>query len=269
MAASHHWDYTPMSESLFGDGGPWTWYVPTLWRALNDPHGPWEPPAKPWERHWSDEDTHGQQIAYWAPLMTLTYGVLGWVRPELGVRRWADAGRPTEGAALTVLDRWWGDDALMLTAWAHAGGYINSYAHDVAERTDTKPGPDLGTDRLLTKEAWSPAPKSGDELLLGHFLDHLFGDPDYKSGRADKGRLMHAQPDEPEREAALIIPRYAGWYASLTALGNQLPTRSDNRSWRVHVTSAPMGYLGEYRRSRVTGRWFSGPHHWHELGWPY
>jgi hypothetical protein len=35
----------------------------------------------------------------------------------------------------------------------------------------------------------------------------------------------------------------------------------------VHVTVAPLGFLGTYRQSRVTGRWFTGKHSTHMLGW--
>src|SRR4051794_24982695 len=105
------WEHTPVSPGLMGDIGPWTWHVPTLWRALADPTGPWEPPTKPWTARLPEEMTGAERIAYWSPLLTLTFGVLGWVRPEVGVRRWIEAGRPTDDAALTVLDRWWGEDA--------------------------------------------------------------------------------------------------------------------------------------------------------------
>jgi hypothetical protein len=118
-------DYTPISPRLFGDSGAWTWEVPTLWRGLADPEGPWTPPMKPWLRPWPEGHGFYRQIAYWAPLLTLTYGVLGWARPNVGVQRWIAAGRPTDGPALALLERWWGTDALALSAWAQRSDAVD------------------------------------------------------------------------------------------------------------------------------------------------
>src|SRR3712207_3350687 len=121
------WGHTPVSARLFGDQGQWTWEVPTLWRGLTDPDGPWAPPPPPWR----GEDDLATRIAFWAPLLTLTYGVLGWPRPEVGVQRWVEAGCPDEGAALSLLKRWWGRDALGLTAWAQRSQEIEHYSHAI------------------------------------------------------------------------------------------------------------------------------------------
>jgi hypothetical protein len=259
-------EIAPVSRTLLGDTGPWTWHIPTLWRALVDPAGPWQPPSRPWQQRLPVEQYFNDLIAYWAPLLTLTYGVLGWGRPEIGVQRWSDLGRPTDGAALQVLDRWWGEDALALAAWARAGGYIKNFAEMVADRTGTQVGPGLSADRRIAQDRWEGLNTGGDSFHLGHFIDHLFTDwtdwpaPDFE------GRIFHDPRTGAHRDASLVLPRYAGWYAALIRSGNRLPPRPDERSWRVHLTAVPVGYLGAYRRSRLTGRWFQGRHRWHELG---
>jgi hypothetical protein len=106
-----------------------------------------------------------------------------------------------------------------------------------------------------------------DPLHLGHVLDHLLGGPTFGGLPPMTGRLFHDPPTGHDREASLLLERYAGWYGTLSRLGAQLPHRPDGRSWRVHVTVTPLGHLGTYRRSRVTGRWFMGSHKWHMLGW--
>ena len=57
------------------------------------------------------------------------------------------------------------------------------------------------------------------------------------------------------------------WLADLHALEARLPPLGE-RSWRVEIFDRCVGYLGEYRRSRVTGRWFLGKHSVHLRGHP-
>jgi hypothetical protein len=109
-------------------------------------------------------------------------------------------------------------------------------------------------------------PEDGDQLHLGHVLDHLLG-PGWDDQEIS-GRLLHDSHTGSQREASLILDRYCGWYAALSRMGSGLPQRPDGRSWLVHVTVKPVGFLGTYRRSRKTGRWFAGRHEHHMLGWP-
>ena len=69
-----------------------------------------------------------------------------------------------------------------------------------------------------------------------------------------------------ESRGTLIAPTLAGWYAYLRdceALQRPHPT---GRSWRIDVVVKPVGWLGTYRQSRDTGRWFAGPHSLHVVG---
>ena len=68
------------------------------------------------------------------------------------------------------------------------------------------------------------------------------------------------------RSAYISLDRYVGWYLHLHRLGNGLPPPPGNRSWKVTVSCGPMSHIGEFRRSRVTGRWFAGQHSIHMLG---
>lgn len=259
------WGPDPVSPELIGDSGPWISGLPTLVQALNDPGGPWSAPAAPWQPR-RESDELAAAIAFWAPLTTLTYGVLGWAQPDLGVQRWLAAGRPTDTPELMVLDRWWGEHSLALTAWAQLSEAPSDYGQVITERVDaviTKPAP---TQPVRVRPEWSHMAVGGDAMLLGHVLDHLLGPG--LDDRGVTGRLLPGQSTGTRPEASLVLDTYSGWYAQLARLGKDLPHRPDGRSWRVHVTVKPLGYLGMYRRSRDTGRWFAGRHAHHLLGWP-
>lgn len=260
------WARGPISADLIGDSGPWTWTLPLLVRALNDPQGPWGPPRHPWASGGGSDHDLADAIAYWAPLTTLTYGVLGWAQPDLGAQRWVSAGRPVDTPALMVLDRWWGEHALALTAWAQGGGAIEQYNSQLAHHWRAEFTPAPHGEPVRARAEWEPVLTGGsDPLHLRHVFDHLLGT--HLDDRND-GHLLHDPPSGPLREASLVLGTYCGWYGALARLGSQLPSRPDGRSWRVHVTVKAVGYLGVYRRSRHTGRWFSGKHTHHLLGWP-
>lgn len=61
----------------------------------------------------------------------------------------------------------------------------------------------------------------------------------------------------------MIVTWYEGWYSQLL---------TSPRAWkgshdvRMDVIVRPLGWLGTYRKSRVTGLWFRGRHRWHMLG---
>ncbi len=253
-----------MSPELIGDSGPWVWALPTLVQALNDPRGPWSAPTAPWESATRLGGAPIDPIAYWAPLTTLVWGVLGWVRPDVGIQRWIAEGRPTDTPQLMVLDRWWGEDALALTAWTQRSSYAQGYSGTIHQQTGRGPV----SPPVRTRAEWGTMPDDGDALHLGHLLEHLLGLGAIEVGNPQSGRLVHDLPTGIDRDAHLVLDTYCGWYGTLARLGTDLPSRPDGMSWRVHVTVKPLGFLGTYRRSRRTGRWFAGRHQHHMLGWP-
>ena len=204
---ARNWDSAPSSPERFGDVGPWTWEVPTLFRGLADPGGPWRAPVAPW----LGEDNLGNQIAYWAPLLTLVYGPLGWVRPEVGLRRWLDAGRPADEPALSVLDRWWGPSAAAIVAWSQRSQQLDSYSSVIAEQTGClmsppAPAPPVDVDRTMA----AVVEGGSDPLHLGHVLDHLLDGPGFGGLPRQRGRLICDPAEGSAREASLLLDRYAG-----------------------------------------------------------
>lgn len=157
------WSWSDVSTDVLGDSGPWVWSLPYAWQAFADPGTAWVPPRNPGVELGGDEHRLALQIAYWAPLLTLTWGALGWVQPALGVRRWLDQGRPVEEgqSALRVIDQWWGDDVARID-WP--------WSSDVNELV-----------RVNAARPWQPNGPVGrgaqfglaSELHLNHVILHL------------------------------------------------------------------------------------------------
>ena len=44
------------------------------------------------------------------------------------------------------------------------------------------------------------------------------------------------------------------------------PRCAGGKGWRVDVVVEPLGWLGQFRLSHESNRWFRGQHRWHQLG---
>jgi hypothetical protein len=81
----------------------------------------------------------------------------------------------------------------------------------------------------------------------------------------DKTESSIAITNKQKRTAALVCETANGWYGDLTRLGASLPDIGNN-SWHVDVFVKSIGFMGTFRKSRVTNRWFVGRHAVHMLG---
>lgn len=257
---SDDWYSGPVSEHVWGDSGPWVRHVALAWQAVADPDGPHPFPPSP-RAPFQD---HGEVIAWWSPLFHLVFFGLGWPRPDVGLARWLNAGRPTDDPILRVIDQWWGDDVKDAVAWAcHTPVFPNfcqTLAGSVGTRVTSTPLRDLYAERRRDPDWGQVWGGGGDSMHISHFMMDAWNGP-----VADPpGSLFHE--GNPSRVMILLLPRYGGWYSALAAHGATLPNRDDGRSWQVKVVIEPLGVLGTFRRSRATGRWFSGRHRVHELG---
>ena len=68
------------------------------------------------------------------------------------------------------------------------------------------------------------------------------------------------------RRAVVVTTGFQTWREELTTAGRQLPPLAHERSWHVDVFDKRVGWLGTYRQSRMTGRWFAGTHTVHMAG---
>ncbi len=248
------------------DEGPWSHWVPLAWQAAADPDGKRELPQPP------PPAELAATIAYWTPLLHLACYGLGWPSPARGLARWWAAGMAADDPGLAVVRRWWGPALPDFLAFAQQPGTLSfTGAIDYATTARTlhdDPVTDLPLASHLQAEVrrrqsdplWQQVwAGGGDPLHLGHALSPI------RPEDSQSGRVVRLAIEKPGR-AVLTTNRYDGWYASLVQRGNALPPLSSG-SWRVSVFCLPIGYLGTYRRSRVSGRWFASRHRHHELGY--
>lgn len=252
-------DSTHPDRATSGDDDWWGVWVPTVWRALSDPTRVLAvPPRRPTDLE--------AACGWWSPPMHLMLWSLGWPSPALGLRRWDRAGRPLDDVRLSLIEAVWGRhlDALEHHLW-RGGDWAESVSSALGlGRVDRGPVPDDVPE--LTRASTSgenPATGGSDPLHLSvHVPSPIDVGP--AATAAGIGDLGVSGPPR----AALHCEQYAGWYRALAEFGAQLPGDAQRRGWRVDVTVAGIGYLGTFRRSRRSGRWFAGQHRWHELGIP-
>ena len=162
---------------------------------------------------------------------------------------------------------WDGDGQLdWFTGWLWSG--MTGLPGPLGELDDTLGNPGtvrvdqqwIDRQRAIAEESGIPNPLSGGSDPL-HLSVHFDG-PLALAPAADAWIL---RSDRASRRATLTTSTTTGWYRTLHNLGSELPDLGD-RSWHVDVFTRPVGWLGTFRRSRVTGRWFAGSHSVHMRG---
>jgi hypothetical protein len=246
-------------SAKFGHDAWWEFAVPWMHQALASP-STFEPmPARP-----DRPDAHPQALGYWAALMQMLFYSLGWARPDRGLRWWYDHGRPVDDPRLALLDQVWGRD-----------GHLEDFARWVCNSTWFLPPPQFEEltgyrDDGLPVEPhpeWRAAP--GD-TADGSWFDggsdpyHLSVHTTSPLGQP-RGEPLLLRSGRTDRQAVLVLDSMAGWYRALATETTTLPPL-DGRSWHVDVVVRPVGWLGTYRRSRMSGLWFAGRHRYHIPG---
>ncbi|MFG6401241.1 hypothetical protein [Microbacterium sp. P04] len=257
----------------------WVWAVPLAYRVLADTRLSGEMPMSPrtlltarsGAAAWSYQHEHGR--GYFACLQSLLTYSLGWTRHDKGIRQWHGAGQPTEDPRFALLKAVWSADELLLryAAWfterlndlPPALGPSSPLSPFVAGSVDLRPIQDDRWTEFVREERVRAA---AEHLSLSPWGMHLdqgdpIGAPSLKSGA---WRLLAS--DQEHRTATFVSDGVHGWYNGLVEAGNGLPKLSGGRNWHVDVFVKPYGYLGTFRRSAVTGLWFSGRHRSHIIG---
>lgn len=246
----------------------WTTHVPALFRAL----------ASPDERATLPRPVTGgfeYACATWGALHYALSSLLGWRDVGAGLAWWYRAGKPTtDSPVLELVKEVWGRGDLIdyYAAWTWkppGSGWRYSQEHSSSDG----PSPTwLGANSILwpDEDWWRMFVRRGTEL----HHDPFYGGDDAlhlsmhhgPSATQPSGEALLATTSRP-RHAVLIVGGIDHWLADLEANSTRLPPAGD-RSWRVEVFDRKVGYLGMFRRSRVTGRWFTGKHSVHERGNP-
>jgi hypothetical protein len=191
-------------------------------------------------------------------LLPLLHFHLAWERVDAGLARWAaQAFEPVGDPTLHAIRDYWGVDALAAaTVWSlQTGGQpTDGLPHPAPIRNpDLVPSP-----AGLHLDNHAVLDDGGGHHWAAAYRDEGPGAQDH----ASVGEVHDTGPGKRH----LIVPTYRGWYRTLEDVGNRQPDRHDGRSWRIDVTIAPIGFVGTFRRSRVTGRWFTGRHRAHTIG---
>ncbi|CAB4937330.1 MAG: hypothetical protein F2837_05310 [Actinobacteria bacterium] len=258
----------------------WTWLggetrwlanIPLMYQALSAPTAGREFVRAPQ----SGEDfLDSNRFAYWGSLLHLLTMHFGWQYPALGMRWWIDQGQPTDDDRFALIKQTWCADgqfdAFLAYLWA-----MPSRAWPDSQLGPGVPSPyavstRVPSDEPLAAREWIAQmdAKFFEEFRVGGL--HLEGHIPFLMFPADSGsqdnscELILDSLGGPR--GTLIAENLREWYSYLHQSEVLQAPHSSGRSWRIDVVVKPVGYLGTYRRSRDTGRWFAGPHHHHIVG---
>lgn len=242
---------------------PWLAQVPAVFRSLADDQV--EPPTL--RAGGTDLD---DACGYWGALHYTLSCLLGWSDTGQGLLWWYGAGQPTaDSPVLALVRRVWSLEAALdhyaAWAWKSADTCVlqpdeGADAAVAASLARTSQQPDALWWQVFLRQGavhqHDPFYGGSDALHLSIHSGH-----DVESPSTDAQILL-----APDRlRGVLVTGGLLHWLSDLEALATQLPPTGE-RSWRIDVFDRRIGYLGEYRRSRVTGRWFTGTHSIHMRG---
>lgn len=182
--------------------------------------------------------------------------------PDRGILWWEWAGKPTDDARFELLSQVWAADSMLdwFAAWLYTAPrnpVLPMFEELTGYRDDDE---DVPRNRGWVEDQFAeaddsgiPAPCSNGGYDPLHLARHATGPLEQPPGQV----TLLRSPTEARRET-LIVESMVGWYRALVEAGSTLPTPMD-RSWHIDVYARPVGYLGTYRRSRVSEIWFFGP----------
>jgi hypothetical protein len=234
---------------------PWLTHIPLLHRILAGGAAASAYPPIP-----RGDDIH-DYCAYWEPLYYLLNSILGWTDLGQGLGWWYSNGKSDHGdQSLSIMKQIWDTDHQIdfFTAWAWQEGQqdftLENAAHTSAFRNES-----WWREFRRRGQPYSYDPFHGgtNALHLGH------SEWAWQAGDATPDSL---HVDAAKRHVVLIAHDFTTWRGELVNAGRTLPPLADDRSWHVDVFDKRVGWLGSYRRSRMTGRWFAGRHSVHMAG---
>lgn len=239
-------------RGLLGMDVPWRFWSPEVIRAIRGARCAMPPLPAPTASLY-------QRIEAWGPLLPLFHYHLGWPRVDFGLARWAAMDfEPLGDPTLSFIKRQWGPGLASFVLWSA----------ELSGAPDPMPLPIA----VMTKLRRMAASESIADVRGLHLENHWsleaaghWSGP-VSSSMDDRVDDFFERRDLGAGEHELVVPLYRGWYRILTQVGNSLPSLSSGRSSRIHLTIAPIGYLGEFRKSRESARWFTGRHKAHALG---
>lgn len=248
----------------------WTALIPYLHAALANPDANLPMPAAP---------PLGADLfdycAYWETCVYLMTALLGWSNPANGLLWFYRNGMDDGGdPRLRLLREVWNShgqlDLLAAWLWRDAdcfppvGNLPGVRVGQPAHGTQLEPSDGWWREfnavklpALHARHPHNPLEGGTNALHLGHSFQVFTPEP------GAGGYLVAGAKDD--GKAVLTLDRAAGWYGDLATVGAMLPPLQ-GKSWFIDVTVKPVGWLGAFRRSHLTGLWFLGRHSTHLAG---
>lgn len=264
MSIDGHVVDTPATE-LGSD--PWMAYVPMAFRALANPANVAE-----WPQPRCDTLANANACASWGALHYLLIRVLGWSDIGRGLAAWYASDKPiADSPVLALVASLWERNDLLddYAAWAWRMKQPHALVRD-AQRCMSCTDDALLAFTYPRNDWWQAFKRRGAVHLYDPFNGwsdslHLAIHPGDDPGLPSDSAILHF---DASLRQALLRTHLEHWLADLRVAESRLPCVG-NRSWHVEVFTRQYGYLGKYRKSRVTGRWFQGKHSIHLMGSPH
>ncbi len=260
-------DIPPSGDSILVGDPRWCFLIPRLHAALASGTADVVFPKL------ADDVPTAPVCAFWETAYYMLRHLLRWTDPGLGLRWWWLARMPhLDDERLRLLKTIWASDRdfplFMAWCWTSAPrgwkGEATFEDRRSFESFGSEPLARVVARRFKENVARGTGlhPFAGEgynPLHLGHSCEF--------NGYQEPPLYELFRADERGRNAVLMLDRAIHWPQALAIAGATLPDLGD-RSWHVHVVVKPMGWLGVFRRSRVTGLWFQGRHSVHMAGQP-
>ncbi|MGQ0823774.1 MAG: PGN_0703 family putative restriction endonuclease [Actinomycetota bacterium] len=239
--------------------GPWGAWLPLAWASVTGRSGACPVPEAPAIS--TSFDSFIGPLAWWTPLPHLLAYSFGWSDLARGLNAWQQRGRPVDDPRLEVVEAWWDDAALGFAHWL-----------------DMRHG-DSGAERMLDQliSSLADAGEIEHERLLRALVEggsdplHLSVHAPIEPSALGKARVEAIDApivlgNQANTSAVAVFDQYEGWYERLTDIGSAPDVGPLAGAVHVDVLCRQVGWLGRYRRSPVTGRWFAGAHGLHLWG---
>lgn len=236
----------------------WCRHISTLHRVLADPNQTSDFPQV------SGILDLEEACAVWETLHYFLTALLGWNSPGHGLAWWYSAGKPLESTHWKIISDIWDCHHQLdyYAAWAWTPGQSFLSEDDISPSK-------LAKLSLYNNEQWWSDFKRRARMLRN---DPFYGgsNPLHLGHSASVGwDKLKSKPQlythPAERRAVLVTNDFSEWLSTLRWANGELPSLGE-RSWYIEVFDRQYGYLGKFRRSRVTGQSFIGKHSEHLAG---
>jgi hypothetical protein len=245
------------ARAALGGQWEWNWASGMPYQAVNSPSVGMPMPARP-----RIDGEILDHVGYWNALQGFLLYSFGWTRHDRGIRWWLDAGAPQDDPRLALLGAVWHGDGNLVpyAAWFHDRLH-NLESSPLSEWAAIDPTQDRITAVWAARLGAAVTDSPNGMSPYGTHLEQ----GSHSGGPAAEAFDAELSVVEAGAQRAIYISETTvGWYRGLAELSKALPPST--RSWRVQVFVKPIGFMGNFRRSRETGLWFAGRHSIHAAG---